>query len=49
MIQGMSEDLIQEELVSSIELNEGINGLLRTAEIDGVFSYTFFRANAFVT
>ena len=49
MIQGMSEDLLKEELVSVSELQDGINGLLRTAEIDGVFSYTFFKANAFAS
>ena len=46
MIQGMAEDLLQEKLVSNAELETGINGLLRTTEKDGVFSYTFFKATA---
>lgn len=46
MIQGISEDLIHEEIVSSTELEHGIAGLLRTAEPGGVFSYTFFKGKA---
>ncbi|MBX2871979.1 MAG: methyltransferase domain-containing protein [Saprospiraceae bacterium] len=43
MIQGMSEDLLQEGLVSRAAYQRGIDGLLRTAVSDGVFSYTFFK------
>ena len=46
MIQGMSEDLLNEELVNTFELEAGIKGLLRTTEKDGVFCYTFFKATA---
>ncbi|MEO0333309.1 MAG: SAM-dependent methyltransferase, partial [Bacteroidota bacterium] len=48
MIQGMSEDLLSEEILTKSDLQEGIQGLLRTAESDGVFSYTFFKAIAIV-
>ena len=46
MIQGMSEEIISEEILSQEELDKGIDGLLRTAEKDGVFSYTFFKGIA---
>ena len=46
MIQGMAEDLIQEELVSHSVYETGVKGLLRTAQKDGVFSYTFFKGKA---
>jgi hypothetical protein len=46
MIQGMAEDLIQEELVSHSVYESGVKGLLRTAQKDGVFSYTFFKGKA---
>ncbi|MEM8966598.1 MAG: methyltransferase domain-containing protein [Bacteroidota bacterium] len=48
MIQGMSEDILSEEVLTKSDLQEGIRGLLRTAESDGVFSYTFFKARAVV-
>lgn len=44
MIQGMSEDILSEGLLTKADLKEGVNGLLRTTESDGVFSYTFFKA-----
>lgn len=46
MMTGMSADLISEGLVAKTEYELGINGLLRTAEADGVFSYTFFKGKA---
>jgi len=46
MIQGMGEELIAEEVVTKSEYEKGIDGLLRTAEVDGVFSYTFFKGKA---
>ncbi|NRB50601.1 MAG: methyltransferase domain-containing protein [Saprospiraceae bacterium] len=48
MIQGMSEDLLQEGLVSQAAYHRGIDGLLRTAVADGVFSYTFFKGTAII-
>ncbi len=46
MIQGMSEDLLQEGLVTQSAYQSGIDGLLRTAVADGTFSYTFFKGTA---
>ena len=43
MIQGMSEEIISESILSKGAMEKGIKGLLRTAEKDGVFSYTFFK------
>jgi len=48
MIKGMSQDIIGEDLLSKEDVKLGIQGLLRTAETDGVFSYTFFKAKASV-
>ena len=48
MLQGMVEDIILEKLLSPSEVNEGIKGLLDTMEVDGVFSYTFFKGTASV-
>lgn len=49
MIQGMSEELLKEELLSLSGYQRGIEGLLRTTVADGVFSYTFFKATALNT
>lgn len=49
MIQGMSEELLQAKLVDPITLQAGIKGLLRTAESDGAFSYTFFKGKGSTT
>lgn len=46
MIQGMTEDILAEKLLSVQEVEAGIKGLLETATTDGVFSYTFFKARA---
>ena len=46
MIQGMSEEIISEGIVSAADFERGIKGLLRTLEKDGIFSYTFFKARA---
>lgn len=48
MIQGIATDLISEGYISSQEFEKGIAGLLRTTEQDGVFSYTFFKAQGSV-
>ncbi|MEM7574820.1 MAG: methyltransferase domain-containing protein [Bacteroidota bacterium] len=45
MIQGMAESIVTAKLLSTEEVNAGIAGLLNTAE-EGVFSYTFFKAEA---
>jgi len=44
MIQGMSSEIISEEILSIEEFDKGIKGLLNTTGKDGVFSYTFFKA-----
>ncbi len=38
--------MISEGIVSREEFDKGVDGLLRTAEQDGVFGYTFFKAKA---
>jgi len=43
MMQGMSEEVLKEGLLSKSDYDLGIEALLRTAESDGVFSYTFFK------
>ena len=47
MIQGMSEAAFKAGLLSKSDYDLGIAGLLRTAETDGVFSYTFFKGKGF--
>ena len=46
MIQSMAEEIISEEILTQNQVDKGIAGLLRTAEKDGVFSYTFFKGVA---
>ncbi|MEM1328492.1 MAG: methyltransferase domain-containing protein [Bacteroidota bacterium] len=46
MIQGIKEDVLNTKLATKAEWQTGIDGLLRTAEQDGTFSYTFFKAKA---
>ena len=46
MIEGVKEEAVASGLLSDSEFNKGIKGLLRTAEPDGVFCYTFFKATA---
>lgn len=46
MIQGMSEDLLKEGLLSQGTYQRGIDGLLRTTVADGALSYTFFKGTA---
>ena len=43
MIEGVGEKAIQQGIVDSITFEQGIKDLYRTAESDGVFSYTFFK------
>lgn len=42
MIEGVKETSIKNGLMNSNDFQKGIDGLYRTAEPDGVFSYTFF-------
>jgi protein-L-isoaspartate O-methyltransferase len=44
MIEGVGEKAIQQDIITKSEFEKGINDLYRTAEPDGVFSYTFFKA-----
>ena len=44
MIEGIRDAAIDAELISAGEFDDGIRDLYRTAEHDGVFCYTFFKA-----
>jgi SAM-dependent methyltransferase len=44
MIEGVRESAITAGLIEQAEFDEGVRDLYRTAEADGVFCYTFFRA-----
>jgi predicted O-methyltransferase YrrM len=46
MIEGVREASIEAGLIDAESFDEGIAGLYRTAEQDGVFCYTFFKATA---
>jgi phospholipid N-methyltransferase len=43
MIEGVGENAIQHGIIDSLTFEKGIKDLYRTAESDGVFSYTFFK------
>jgi hypothetical protein len=43
MIEGIGDKAIQQGIVDSFTFAQGIKDLYRTAEPDGVFSYTFFK------
>lgn len=43
MIEGVRENAIQKGFIDNYTFEKGINDLYRTAEPDGVFSYTFFK------
>jgi phospholipid N-methyltransferase len=43
MIEGIGEKAIQQSITDSLTFKKGIQDLYRTAEPDGVFSYTFFK------
>jgi len=45
MIEGVGEKAIQHGMVNKLIFEKGIKDLYRTAEPDGVFSYTFFRGS----
>lgn len=46
MIEGIQDKAVENGLISAEEMNQGIKDLYRTADSDGVFCYTFFKANA---
>jgi hypothetical protein len=46
MIEGVREPAIRAGIIKSGLFDEGIRDLYRTAEPDGVFCYTFFKAVA---
>jgi len=43
MIEGIGEKAIQQGIVDRLTFEKGVKDLYRTAESDGVFSYTFFK------
>ena len=46
MIEGVRESAVEAGLLEERVLDQGIRDLYRTAEADGVFCYTFFKATA---
>lgn len=44
MIEGVREAAIKSGMIKPEAFNEGVRDLYRTAEEDGVFCYTFFKA-----
>ena len=44
MIEGVREASITGGLMAEADFDKGISDLYRTAEVDGVFCYTFFKA-----
>jgi ubiquinone/menaquinone biosynthesis C-methylase UbiE len=46
MIEGVREAALKAGMISAERFDEGIRSLYRTAEADGVFCYTFFKAVA---
>jgi SAM-dependent methyltransferase len=46
MVEGVGPEVAKQGLMSADAWNRGIAGLYRTAEPDGVFCYTFFKATA---
>jgi len=46
MIEGVRESALEAGLIDARTFDDGIQGLYRTAETDGVFCYTFFKAIA---
>lgn len=45
MIEGIGKKAIQQGLIDSMTFEKGIRDLYQTAEPDGVFCYTFFKAS----
>jgi hypothetical protein len=46
MVEGIGPDVLSQGLMSREAWDRGIAALHRTAEADGVFCYTFFKATA---
>ena len=46
MIEGIRKPSLESGLMSEVDFDRGIADLYRTAEADGVFCYTFFKARA---
>jgi SAM-dependent methyltransferase len=46
MIEGIRTSALESKIISEADFDDGIAGLYRTAEADGVFCYTFFKATA---
>lgn len=46
MIKGVRDSALKEGLIDEQTFDEGIRGLNRTVENDGVFCYTFYKAIA---
>ena len=46
MIEGVREKALQEKIIDKTAFDKGIKDLYRTADKDGVFCYTFFKATA---
>lgn len=46
MIEGVREEAVKAGIISRERFDQGTSELLRTCGPDGVFSYTFFKANA---
>jgi len=46
MVEGVRAEALGQRLISEEEWERGVADLHRTAEQDGVFCYTFFRAVA---
>jgi hypothetical protein len=46
MIEGVCDDAIAAGLTTPADFDAGVQALHRTAEADGVFCYTFFKAVA---
>ncbi len=44
MIEGVREAAVRAGMITAARFDEGIRALYRTAEDDGVFCYTFFKA-----
>jgi len=44
MVEGVRREALQEQMMSENDFDHGIADLYRTAETDGVFCYTFFKA-----
>ncbi|MCL1896767.1 MAG: methyltransferase domain-containing protein [Clostridiales bacterium] len=44
MVEGIRKEALEEQMMSESDFDQGIADLCRTAETDGVFCYTFFKA-----